>query len=76
MWTGALQPGYRPTDVTQDMPFLFTAIIELEPSGTGTKYTATVMHSNADGKSKHEAMGFEHGWGLALDQLVALAKAM
>jgi uncharacterized protein YndB with AHSA1/START domain len=74
VWTGALQPGYRPTNVTSEMPFLFTAIIELEPHGGGTRYTATVMHSNAEGKAKHEAMGFEHGWGKALDQLVALMK--
>lgn len=76
VWTGALQPGYRPTNVTPEMPFVFTAVIELEPSGSGTKYTATVMHCNADGKSKHEAMGFEHGWGKALDQLVALVKTV
>jgi uncharacterized protein YndB with AHSA1/START domain len=76
VWTGALQPGYRPTDVTPDVPFLFTAVIELEPSGAGTKYTATVMHSTADGRKKHEAMGFEDGWGTALDQLVALAKSV
>jgi hypothetical protein len=34
-----------------DVPLVFTAIIELEPSGSGTKYTATVTHSNADGKA-------------------------
>jgi uncharacterized protein YndB with AHSA1/START domain len=76
VWTGALQPGYRPTDVTPAVPFLFTAVIELEPSGAGTRYTATVLHSTADGKAKHEAMGFEQGWGKALDQLVTLAKAV
>lgn len=74
VWTGALLPGYRPADLGTDVPFVFTAVIQMEPSGTGTKYTATVMHSNADGKAKHEAMGFHHGWGAALDQLVALAK--
>lgn len=76
VWTGALLPGYRPANLGADVPFVFTAIIELEPSGTGTKYTATVMHSTADGKAKHAAMGFEQGWGKALDQLVALAKTM
>ena len=76
VWTGALQPGYRPTNVTPEMPFVFTAIIEMELHGSGTKYTATVMHSNEDGRAKHEAMGFHTGWGAALDQLVALAKTM
>jgi len=76
VWTGALLPEYRPADITADVPFVFTAIIALEPHGGGTKYTATVMHSNQGGREKHEAMGFHHGWGLALDQLVALAKGM
>ena len=76
VWTGALQPGYRPTDVTPDMPFVFTAIVAMEPHGSGTRYTATVMHSNADGRAKHAAMGFEQGWGKALDQLVALVKSL
>ncbi len=74
VWTGALLPGYRPADLPADVPFVFTAVIEMEPHGTGTKYTATVLHSNEAGRSKHEAMGFLHGWGAALDQLVALAK--
>ncbi len=34
------------------------------------------MYSNADGKAKHAAMGFEQGWGKALEQVVALAKTM
>lgn len=76
VWTGALLPGYRPANLGADVPFVFTAIIVLEPSGAGTTYTATVMHSTADGRQKHEAMGFHTGWGKALDQLVALAKSM
>src|ERR1700759_4706284 len=43
VWTGALGPGYRPRDTTA-FPFVFTAIIMLEPHGTGTKYTARVLH--------------------------------
>lgn len=74
IWTGALLPGYRPANLSADVPFVFTAVIELEPHGTGTRYTATVMHSTEDGRARHEAMGFHHGWGKALDQLVALAK--
>jgi uncharacterized protein YndB with AHSA1/START domain len=76
VWTGALLPDYRPADLGADVPFVFTAVIAIEPHGTGTKYTATVMHSNEGGKTKHEEMGFHHGWGAALDQLVALAKTM
>ncbi len=73
-WTGALLPGFRPANHGPDVPFVFTAIIEIEPHGAGTKYTATALHSTEEGRSKHEAMGFHHGWGAALDQLVALAK--
>jgi uncharacterized protein YndB with AHSA1/START domain len=75
-WTGALLPDYRPANLSADVPFIFTAIIEIEPHGAGTKYTATVLHSNEDGRTKHEEMGFHQGWGAALDQLVALAKSL
>jgi uncharacterized protein YndB with AHSA1/START domain len=41
------------------------------PNG-GTRYQAVVRHTDAAGKIAHEMMGFEAGWGAALDQLVAL----
>jgi uncharacterized protein YndB with AHSA1/START domain len=71
IWTDALLPGYRPSA----NPF-FTAIVELEPSGKGTRYTATAIHRDEDGRKKHEEMGFHQGWGTVLDQLVEYAKAM
>ena len=58
------------------MPFVFMAIIAMEHHGSVTKYMTIVMHSNEDGREKHKAMGFHHGWGAALDQLVALVKTM
>jgi uncharacterized protein YndB with AHSA1/START domain len=73
VWTGALGPGYRPASLPPEVP-VFTAIISLEPHGSGTKYTAHVMHRDEEGRKKHEAMGFHTGWGKALDQLVALVK--
>ena len=77
-WTGALKPGFRPLDPrsaeAQDAPFLFSAVITLEPHPEGTLYRALAIHSSAEGKQKHEAMGFLQGWGAALDQLVALMK--
>jgi uncharacterized protein YndB with AHSA1/START domain len=77
VWTNALLPGYRPncrpekcgTDGTD---FMFTAVIELADQGRGTRYTATVIHADEAGCAKHSAMGFEAGWGAALDQLVAI----
>lgn len=71
IWTDALLPGYRPSA----NPF-FTAIVEFEPSGKGTRYTATAIHRDEDGRKKHEEMGFHQGWGTVLDQLVEYAKAM
>jgi uncharacterized protein YndB with AHSA1/START domain len=51
----------------------FTARISLEPVATGgTRYTAVVMHADADGRRRHDEMGFHVGWGAALDQLVTV----
>lgn len=71
IWTGALGPGFRPNP-KDDMPIdmTFTAIIAMEPTATGTRYTAAVMHADAAGAQQHEEMGFFDGWGAALDQLV------
>ncbi len=69
VWTDALLPGYRPAPE----PF-FTAVVQIEPEGKGTKYTAIAIHRDPDARKKHEEMGFHTGWGAALDQLVALMK--
>jgi uncharacterized protein YndB with AHSA1/START domain len=69
VWTGALLPGFRPSVSEFGVP-VFTAVIEMEPAGSGTRYTATVRHADAAGRTVHEDMGFHAGWGAALDQLV------
>ncbi len=71
VWTDALLPGYRPSP----NPF-FSAIITLEPHGTGTRYVATAIHRDEAGRKRHEEMGFETGWGKALDQLVAYMRTV
>ena len=76
-WTGALLPGYRPrpTQELATVPFLMSAEIRLEPLGGGrTRYVATSIHGDEESRRKHEAMGFHTGWGIALDQLVAMIK--
>ena len=73
MWTSALGPGFRP-NVVEDVAF--TAIISLEPTSSGTRYTAVAMHSDAVVSARHAEMGFQEGWGAALDQLVAVAKEL
>jgi len=79
-WTNALEGGFRPTTAStvcgEDAFFAFTAVISLAPHGEGTKYTAFVMHGDEASAKRHDQMGFEEGWGKALDQLVAVAKQM
>ncbi len=54
-------------------PFMI-GIWEIEPEGSGTRYTARARHwIEADAK-RHEEMGFEPGWGACADQLVALCE--
>jgi len=53
---------------------MFTAMVELVDHEQGTRYTATVIHADEAGCNKHAEMGFEGGWGAALDQLVAMIK--
>lgn len=79
VWTNALGPGFRPTHRPADdscESFAFTAFILIEPHGKGTKYTAIVVHGDEKSREKHDAMGFQDGWGKALDQLVALARTI
>ncbi len=71
VWTGALLPGFRPAVSEFGVP-VFTAVIEMEPDGEGTRYTAVCRHADSAGRQVHEDMGFEAGWGAALDQLVEL----
>jgi uncharacterized protein YndB with AHSA1/START domain len=74
IWTVLLEAGYRPAaPVSPDHP-RFTAIISMEPHGSGTKYTAHLMHVDEQTREAHGTMGFEQGWGTALDQLVAVMK--
>ena len=86
VWTTALGPGFVPNAV-EEGGFHFTGILEFLPvdgvagrgatstggtNGGGTLYRATGRHATQESADQHAAMGFEVGWGLALDQLVAL----
>jgi uncharacterized protein YndB with AHSA1/START domain len=71
VFTDALSTGYRPNA----NPFM-TAIVLIEPAGTGSRYTAIAIHRSADERRKHEEMGFTAGWGKALDQLVEYIKTV
>lgn len=74
-WTNALGPGFRPAPApASSVDFFFTACIQLAAQGSGTRYTATVIHADDAGCKKHTEMGFHEGWGKALDQLVAYTR--
>ena len=77
-WTNALLAGYRPSSSgapgADDL--IMTATILLKKHGKGTKYTAIAQHRNPSDSEKHAKMGFQDGWGTALEQLVALAKKL
>lgn len=70
VWTNALAPGFRPNPAGAGDGFHFTAIVSLTPEGSGTRYQARVIHGTPEDCQRHAAMGFEEGWGKALDQLV------
>ena len=72
--TNLLLADFRPATPThRPEEMLFTARVELEPAADGgTHYRAIAIHADRETAEKHEAMGFEEGWGPALDQLVKL----
>lgn len=77
VWTDALTAGFRPANkgyASKGMGFSLTGVIELQPEGQGTRYTATALHANAEGAKQHAELGFMEGWNTALDQLVELMK--
>jgi uncharacterized protein YndB with AHSA1/START domain len=75
VWTNTMGAGYRPRvlavgDGCDDFPFTVELSFDIVPGGT--RYRARVIHADAAGRARHEAMGFHEGWGKALDQLLAM----
>jgi uncharacterized protein YndB with AHSA1/START domain len=56
-------------------PFM-TVIVTFEDQGGQTRYTALVRHWTVEDRINHEKMGFSQGWGVATDQLTALAATL
>ena len=79
-WTNALLPGFRPVvgiaNPVSTVGFKFTATIQLESLDNKTRFTAIAQHADEAGCKQHAAMGFEQGWGIALDQLIAYVKKL
>lgn len=64
--------GWQPVE-----PWLaLTAVISLEASGAGTRYSARVPHRSPEDSRKHADLGFAAGWGAVLDQLAAYAPGL
>ncbi len=70
IFTDTLLAGFRPAP----KPF-FTAVLELFPTKTGTRYKATAIHGNEETRKQHEAMGFHDGWGTVVTQMTDYIKA-
>ncbi|MBO9377457.1 polyketide cyclase [Sphingomonas histidinilytica] len=69
VFTDAFTRAWEPSE----KPFM-TGILTFADEAGKTRYTAIVRHWTAEDKAQHEAMGFHEGWGIATDQLEALAK--
>lgn len=70
--TDAFRSGWVPAEE----PFLTTVVTFEDLGGGRTRYTATARHRTSADREKHEQMGFQDGWGKALDQLVELAAGL
>jgi uncharacterized protein YndB with AHSA1/START domain len=68
--TDALKAGFRPSE----NPF-FSAIVTMEPRGSGTLYRAVAIHRDEAGRKQHEEMGFHDGWGTVAEQMVEYIKS-
>jgi len=66
-YTGAWEPSAKP---------FFTGILTFEDQGGKTLYTARARHWTAADRDAHDKMGFHAGWGIATDQMTALAKTL
>ena len=67
--------AYTSAWVPSAKPF-FTCILTFEDEAGQTRYTACARHWNAEDCAAHERMGFHVGWGIATDQLAALAATL
>jgi uncharacterized protein YndB with AHSA1/START domain len=69
VFTNAFKAGWIP-----QTPFMI-GFFTFTPEGKGTRYRAGSRHWDETAHKKHEAMGFEEGWGKVAGQLAELAEA-
>ena len=67
-YTSAWQPSENP---------FFTGVLTFDDLGGGkTRYTARALHWTKENCEAHAKMGFHEGWGVAADQMAALARTL
>ena len=71
VFTDAYTEAWKPSA----KPF-FTGVLTFENEGGKTRYTARALHWTKEDCETHEKMGFHQGWGIATDQMTALAKTL
>ncbi len=77
VFTDIFGEDFAPVDtVASGAGLSFAAILTFAPEGTGTRYRAVARHRNAKEAQTHDQMGFHVGWGIAADQLEALAASL
>lgn len=67
--------AYTSAWIPSEKPFM-TVTLTFENQDGKTNYTAVVRHWTVDDCAAHEKMGFHVGWGIATDQLAALAATL
>jgi uncharacterized protein YndB with AHSA1/START domain len=71
VWTNLMSEGYRP-NVQKSLGFGFVCDLRFSPRPAGgTIFHVVVKHAQAESRIKHQDMGFDQGWRIALSQLEA-----
>jgi uncharacterized protein YndB with AHSA1/START domain len=71
VFTDAFTRAWEPSDKA-----FMVVVLTFEDEGGKTRYTARVRHWSDEDCAAHEKMGFHAGWGIATDQLEALARTL
>lgn len=72
VFTDAFVRAWEPSE----KPFMVVVLTFEEAGGGKTRYTARVRHWSVADREAHEKMGFHQGWGIATEQLEALARTL
>ena len=72
VFTTVLKAGWKPIE-----PWLaMTGIVAMEDEGADARYVARALHKGPEDAQSHADMGFDAGWGMAIDQLEAVARGL